>query len=176
MYKTDKAMSSTLYGGDRAGSRYYYVLENTAATETAQKDSGLINPGLKNKVTAMQLNPFVKFRGLELFGVVERATGKAATESADRTWNQYAIDTVYRFLPEEKLFVGARYNRAHGELTGITGDVGANRWQFGGGWFITPNLLAKAEYVNQKYFGYPATSIKNGGTFNGVMLEGVVGF
>jgi hypothetical protein len=23
-----------------------------------------------------------------------------------------------------------------------------------GGWFITPNVLAKAEYVNQKYFGY----------------------
>ena len=52
--------------------------------------------------------------------------------------------------------MGARYNRAHGELAGITGDVGANRWQFGGGWFVTPNVLAKVEYVNQKYFGYPA--------------------
>ena len=84
MYKADKAMSSTLYGGDRAGSRYYYVLENTVATETAQKDSGLINPGFKNKVTAFQMNPFVKFRGLELFGVLERAEGKASAE-ADRT-------------------------------------------------------------------------------------------
>ena len=83
MYKTDKSMSNTLYGGDRAGSRYYYVLENTAATEAAQKDSGLINPGFKNKVTAMQMNPFVKFRGLELFGVIERAKGKASAE-ADR--------------------------------------------------------------------------------------------
>src|SRR4029453_11566967 len=86
MYKADKAMSNTLYGGDRAGSRYYYVLENTAATETAQKDSGLINPGFKNKVTAMQLNPFVKFRGLELFGVLERAEGKAFTEPTERVW------------------------------------------------------------------------------------------
>ena len=42
--------------------RYYYALENTAATETAQKDSGLLNPGFKNKVTAFQMNPFVKFR------------------------------------------------------------------------------------------------------------------
>ena len=90
MYKTDKAMSSTLYGGDRAGSRYYYVLENTAATETAQKDSGLINPGFKNKVTAFQMNPFVKFRGLELFGVIERAEGKASTEVTERIWKQYA--------------------------------------------------------------------------------------
>jgi len=176
MYKADKAMSSTLYGGDRAGSRYYYVVENTAATETAQKDSGLINPGFKNKVTAFQMNPFVKFRGLEFFGVVERAEGKATTEITERLWKQYAADLVYRFLPDETLFVGARYNRAHGELAGITGDVGANRWQLGGGWFLTPNVLAKVEYVNQKFFGYPVTNIKNGGKFNGMMLEGVVAF
>jgi hypothetical protein len=176
MYKTDKAMSNTLYGGDRAGSRYYYVLENTAATETAQKDSGLLNPGFKNKVTAFQMNPFVKFQGLELFGVIERAQGKATAETTERIWKQYAVDVVYRFLSDEKLFVGARYNKAHGELTGISGDVGANRWQVGGGWFVTPNVLAKAEYVNQKYQGYPATNIKNGGTFNGMMVEAVVGF
>jgi hypothetical protein len=30
MYRADKAMSNTLYGGDRAGSRYYWVMENTA--------------------------------------------------------------------------------------------------------------------------------------------------
>jgi len=83
MYKADKALNNTLYGGDRAGSRYYYVLENTSATETAQKDSGLINPGFRNRVTAFQMNPFVKFRGLELFGVVERAEGKASTETRE---------------------------------------------------------------------------------------------
>jgi hypothetical protein len=176
MYRTNKAMSNTLYSGDRAGSRFYYVMENTAATETAQKDSGLINPGFKNKVAAFQMNPFVKFRGLELFGVVERAEGRASTETADRTWKQYAVDTVYRFLPDEQLFVGARYNKAHGELAGITGDVRSNRWEFGGGWFITPNVLAKVDYVNQKYFGYPASNIKNGGQFKGMMLEGVIAF
>ena len=37
-------------------------------------------------------------------------------------------------------------------------------------------ILAKAEYVDQKYFGYPTTNIKNGGKFHGVMLEGVVAF
>ena len=176
MYRSPKSMSDTLYGGDRAGSRYYYVMENTAATESAQKDSGLINPGFKNKVNAYQLNPFVKFRGLEVFGVVERADGKALTEATDRSWNQYAVDTVYRFLSDEKLFAGVRYNKAQGTLAGITGDVGAERWEFGGGWFITPNVLAKAEYVSQKYFGYPDTNIKNGGRFNGMMLEGVIAF
>jgi hypothetical protein len=175
-YTTEKAASNTLYSGDRAGSRFYFVLENTAATETAQKDSGLINPGFKNSVTALQVNPFVKFRGLEVFGVLERAEGRASTEANDRTWRQHAVDVVYRFAPEEKLFAGVRYNKATGALAGITGDVGAERWEVGGGWFILPGLLAKAEYVTQKFIGYPPTHIRNGGKFNGMMLEGVVAF
>jgi hypothetical protein len=175
MYRADKALSNTLYGGDRAGSRYYWVMENTAATESAQFTSGLINPGFRNKVAAYQVNPFVKFRGLEVFGVIERAEGRALTEVTERTFNHYAVDTVYR-LAADKLFVGVRYNKAEGELPGITSDAGAKRWQVGGGWFITPGLLAKVEYVDQKYFGYPAANIKNGGRFKGLMLEGVVAF
>jgi hypothetical protein len=176
LYKTNRAMSNTLYGGDRAGSRYYWVMENTAATESAQFTSGLINPGFRNKVTAFQVNPFVKFRGLELFGVLERAEGKATTEATERQFNQYAADVVYRFLADEAMFVGVRYNRAEGELAGITGDLGANRWQIAAGWFILPGVLAKAEFVNQTYFGYPVTNIKNGGRFRGVVVEGVVAF
>jgi hypothetical protein len=176
IYATDKAMNSTLYGGDRAGSRYYYVMENTAATESAQYTSGLINPGFRNKVTAVQFNPFVKFHGLEFFGVVERAEGRALTEAADRTWNQYAADVVYRFFPREQVYAGVRYNRAEGVLAGITNDVGADRWQLAGGWFVTPNVLMKGEYVTQKYNGFPETNIRSGGKFHGVILEGVVAF
>jgi hypothetical protein len=127
-------------------------------------------------VTAMQINPFVKVRGLELFGVLERAEGKTTAEAANRVWKQYAADVVYRFLADEKLFVGGRYNKVEGRLAGMTTDVGANRWQLAGGWFITPTLLMKAEYVNQKYVGFPANNIRNGGKFNGMMLEGVVAF
>jgi hypothetical protein len=176
LYRSPRALSNTLYGGDRAGSRYYYVLENTAATESAQASSGAINPGFKNKVTAMQVNPFVKFRGLELFGVIERAEGQASSEAVERRFEQYAADVVYRFLPNEQVFVGARYNKAFGELAGISGEVGARRWQVGGGWFVTPNVLTKIEYVNHEFFGYPQTHIRNGGEFKGLMVEGVVGF
>ena len=176
MYKTNKAVSSTLYGGDRAGSRYYYVLENTAATESAQFTSGAINPGFRNEVTAIQVNPFIKYHGLEFFGVIERAKGRANTELADREFNQYAADVVYRFAPREQFFAGVRYNKVEGQLAGIANDVGADRWQVGGGWFVTRNVLMKAEYVNQEFKGYPVTNIRNGGTFNGLMLEGVVAF
>lgn len=176
IYKTNKALSSTLYGGDRAGSRYYWVMENTTATETGNATSGYINPGFRNKVQAMVVNPFVKVRGAELFGVIERAKGKAVAEATEREWTQYAVDAVYRFLPRDAAYVGARYNKAEGTLLGITGDVGAERWQISAGWFVLPGVLAKAEYVNQKYNGYPATNIRNGGRFNGLMVEGVVAF
>ena len=175
MYTTKKALSNTLYGGDRAGSRYYWVMENTTATESSQFTSGLINPGFRNTVTAMQVNPFVKFRGAEVFAVLERAEGKANTEPTERVWKQHAVDVVYRFLPEEKAFVGVRFNRAKGDLVGMP-QVGADRWQVGGGWFVLPGLLAKGEFVSQEFFGYPAANIKNGGRFRGFMLEGVVGF
>jgi hypothetical protein len=176
MYTTKDSASNTLYGGDRAGSRYYYVLENTAATESAQATSGLVNPGFRNEVTAMQLNPFVKYGGLEVFGVIERADGKASTEAERRVWNQYAVDTVYRFGPSEEMYAGLRFNDVEGALTGIPGDVGARRWQLAGGWYLTPMILGKLEYVIQEYRNFPASNIKNGGKFNGFMLEGVVAF
>jgi hypothetical protein len=186
LYTTNGSISNTLFAGDRAGSRYYYVLENTAAAEASQFRSGSLVPNFGHSVTAFQVNPFVKFRGLELFGVVEQAEGKAwlpatatapaAPEADARTWNQYAADAVYRFLPGEVLFVGGRYNKAEGELGGIPGDVGAERWQLSGGWFITPSILLKGEYVTQKYNGFPITDIRNGGKFDGFMIEGVVAF
>ncbi len=118
----------------------------------------------------------MKFRGFEAFGVIERADGRAASETVDREWRQYAIDAVYRFLPREQLFAGIRYNDVSGQLAGMTTDVGAKRWQLAGGWFINSNLLMKGEYVNQTYDGFAPNDIRNGGKFHGAMLEGVVAF
>ena len=175
MYRNEKSMSNTLYGGDRAGSRYYYALENTTAAEDTQFTSGNINPGFRNSVTALQVNPFVKFGGLEVFGVIERTQGKAVTETAARRFSQQAVDVVYR-VAGDSLHVGARYNRVKGQLAGMTNDVEGNRWQLGAGWFLTSGLLVKAEYVNQTFKGYPVSAIRNGGQFKGMMLEGVVAF
>jgi len=176
LFSQAKSINNTLYAGDRAGSRYYYVMENTQATESAQFTSGLVNPGFRSKVNAVMVNPFVKYQGLELFGVAERAKGRAANETSERTWNQYAGDVVYRFLPGEKMFVGGRYNVAEGDLTGIPNKVKVDRMQLGAGWFITGNILMKGEYVNQKYHNFPTTDVRSGGKFNGFIMEGVVAF
>jgi len=175
-YTTSSSASNTLFAGDRAGSRFYYVMENTAASATSNFRSGMVNPGFSDQVTAFMVNPFVKFHGFELFGLYETADGRAHNETETRNWSQYAVDAVYRFMPREQLFVGARYNSATGQYAGMENDVTINRYEIGAGWFVTPNVLTKVEYVNQQYKDFPHTSINCGGEFSGFMIEGVVSF
>jgi hypothetical protein len=175
-YATSSSVSNTLFSGDRAGSRYYDVLENATSSESAQAWSGAIQPGLSNSIHAVVLNPFLQFRGLELFGNIERAKGRAQNETDNRAWKQNVGEVVYRFFPDQRLYVAARYNTVKGQLSVGAPDVTVNRSQVGGGWFITPNLLTKLEFVNQKYLDFPSTDIRNGGRFKGFMVEGVVAF
>ncbi|MFW6078431.1 MAG: hypothetical protein ACODAE_02340, partial [Gemmatimonadota bacterium] len=176
LYTTSSSLNNTLYGGDRAGSRYYLVMENTQASTGSNFTSGRINPGLRDNVTAFMVNPFVKAGGLELFGLYERASGASDGEAEERTWNQYAADAVYRFLTDERLYLGARYNAVAGELIGSGREVGIDRVQLAAGWFVTPTLLLKSEYVNQRYDDFPAADIRSGGSFDGIVVEGVVSF
>jgi hypothetical protein len=175
-YVAAKANSNTLFTGDRAGSRYYFAMENSAATEKDQAWSGAIRPGFSNEVRTFVFNPFVKFHGFEYFGNIESASGRASTEPERREWNQHVGEFVYRFLADERLYLGARFNEAKGDLKDIPNQVQVERAQFGGGWFLTPSILLKGEYVTQTYKGFPTTDIRSGGKFKGFMIEGVVAF
>ena len=175
-YQNYKSGSNTLYSGDRAGSRYFLVMENTAATAAAAAWSGNINPGFRNSITSFQVNPFIKYRGLEFFGVDEMSKGQASTEKAERVIHQYSADLVYRFLAGEKAYVAARYNQVNGALAGIANDISVDRQAFAAGWFLTPGLMLKGELVTQKYNDFPTTDIRHDGKFKGFVLEGVVAF
>jgi hypothetical protein len=175
VYSTSKSANNTLYSGSRAGSRYYYVLENVNATETGQAWSGDLQPGFTHSVTAWVVNPFVKYGDLELFGNLEQASGRGATETSDRTWHQYAGEGVYRLL-HNRLYVAGRYDLARGEIAGYAPDVSIERLEGGGGWFLTQSLLAKLELVRQTYRDYPINDIHHGGRFSGGVLEAVVSF
>ncbi len=175
-YTTDKSLNNTLYSGDRAGSRYYFAMEPTTATTAGNFTSGRMNPGLRSEITAMVLNPFVKVGGMEFFGTLESAEGRAANEASTRSWTQMAGEAIYRFFEDESLYLGARYNTVSGELAGSGADVSVNRFQLGGGWFLTPQMVMKAEYVSQSYNDFPNTDIRSGGKFNGFMVEGVISF
>ena len=175
MYKKDRSQSGTLTSGDRAGSRYYDVLEPVGSTESANAWSGAIQSGMRNNVTAFVINPFVKVGGAELFGNIETMTGAAAGEATRRTLRQLAGEALYRFAGE-KLYVGGRYNTVNGQLAGIKNDITVKRSQIGGGWFVTPNVLSKIEFVRQNYEAFPTSDIRSGGKFEGFMIEGVVAF
>jgi hypothetical protein len=175
-YANNKGASNTLFTGDRGGSAYYDVLENTASTETANAWSGQIRPGFSNKVNAEVINPFIKVGGAEFFGSFETATGGSFTEPALRTLHQNVYEGLYR-LVNDKFYVGGRYNTLKGQLISKnSADEAVSRYQVGGGWFVTPNVLAKLEWVTQKYTDFPLTDIRNGGQFKGFMVQGVVGF
>lgn len=171
VYTTSESGNNYLYTGDRAGARYYNILNSS----TSEFRNPRFNPGFSNEITAIMINPFMKFNGLEFFGVIESSSGKAKAESDTRTFNQYAGELLYRFGEGEKYFLGGRYNLVSGDTAG--GDaVDITRMNIGGGWFITKNILTKVEYVTQTYDGFSGSSAFNGGEFSGVMLEAVISF
>lgn len=175
VYHTNKSANAYLYSADRAGSRYYFVMEPEGATSAGNFTSGKFNPGLRNEVTSFMINPFVKYGGLEFFGTFEVASGKANAEQDTRSFNQYAGELIYRFGNQENIYVGGRYNLVDGEMPGGT-NVDISRFNLAAGWFMTKNILAKVEYVNQKYNGFPVNDLRNGGKFDGVVLEAVISF
>jgi hypothetical protein len=175
IYSTAKSANNTLYSGSRAGSRYFDVLVNTTSSTSAQAWTGDVQPGLSSKVQAVVVNPFIKYRGFEFFGNAEQAKGRTATETADRKWTQMAGEALYRFAWDD-LYLAARYNTVKGRFAGFAKDVTVNRVEIGGGWFLTPTVMMKTEYVRQEHKDYPVTNILNGGVFEGMMVEGVVSF
>ena len=164
-----------LYSGDRAGSRYYLVMEELDASYVSSFRSGRVNPGFRTNMTSFMINPFIRYKGLEFFGIFENATGKDTMDGESRTYNHYAADVIYRFGKTEDFYVGGRYSMVDGEqASGM--DISVNRFQLGAGWFMTKNILAKIEYVNQTYSDFPTDSIFNEGEFNGIMMEAVISF
>ena len=188
-YKNDKSPSNTLLTGDRAGSPYDFVMENTAASATAQAWSGQMRSmNFSNSIRAVSVNPFIKYRGLEFFGVVDDYKGKTFAEPGWRTWKQQSGELVYRFW-DEKIFAGARMNTAKGVLSNVTvansggtvinyggKDVSVDRNALSAGWFVTPTMALKGEYMKQMFYRFPANDIRRGGKIQGFMFEGVVSF
>lgn len=172
-----------LYGGDRAGSRYYNVLHTQPGS--LGKSEGTDFDGRFNarftKLTALQINPFIKFRGLEFFGIYERASGSNTYTQPivdkEGAFTQLAAELLYRFGNEEKFYVATRYNTVTGKtLESAANNLEINRVNVGGGWFISKNILVKAEYVNQQYAGKAWTGRFAGAKFNGFDIEAIISF
>lgn len=175
-YSLKSTSTSTLFHGDRAGSHYFYVQENTLATASDSAWSGRYNPYFTDQVTAFMINPFIKFHGLELFGTYEISKGRMISEKDKRMATQWAVDVIYRFTSREKFWVAFRYNAVNGDLPFDGGEIKIDRIVGSVGWFLTKNIMLKAEYVNQVYRDYPFENIHSEGSFNGIMAEASIGF
>ncbi|MFZ6051396.1 hypothetical protein [Halocola ammonii] len=159
-----------LYGGDRAGSRYYHVMEDI--NDGGSDFDGRFNPRFR-QMTAIQVNPFVKFHGLEFFGIYENVSD--AKDGGEFT--QIGAELIYRIGEKEDFYIGGRYNNVTGKDTEDAMEKTIDRINAGAGWFMTKNILAKAEYVMQTYSGdgWAGTRFDEG-EFSGVVVEAVISF
>ena len=177
VYSIKSTSSNTLFFGDRTGSHYFYVVENTTATSDGNSFSGRYNPMFSQQVNAFMLNSLLKYRGFELFGTYEIAQGRTIAEKNMRQATQYAADLIYRFpANKENFWIGVRYNTVTAKNPTNPSAITIDRMAGSFGVFITKNIMMKAEYVDQRYHNFRAADIRSGAKFNGAMLEAVVAF
>ena len=94
-----------------------------------------------------------------------------------RQATQYAADIIYRFpADKENFWVGFRYNTVTAAFKGNPNNITINREAGSVGWFVTRNIMLKAEYVNQVYQNYVPTNILNGGKFYGTVIKASIAF
>lgn len=169
----DRSTRDNLYGGDRAGARYSNLLEG-------QNDARVsdflprFNTGFGYQ-TAVQINPFIKYKGIEFFGVLEVANN--GDDEIGGGYTQLGAEAIYRFGGREQWYVGGRLNSVKGEATDVASSIDIARTNLGAGWFMTKNILTKLEYVTSTYDGegYEATKFQ-GAKFNGFVIEAVISF
>lgn len=163
-----------LYHGDRTGSRYYNVMQGQNAGDNFR--SGRFSPGFY-KFTAIQLNPFVSFKGLEFFGIYEQVNGDQNETAEGGAYTQIGTELIYRIGGENKYFIGGRYNSVNGKDNENADEKSISRINVGGGWFMTENVMVKAEYVDQNYSGkgWESTLFEDG-NFKGFVVEATISF
>lgn len=127
LYMTAGSTGVTLYGGDRAGSHYWGVMDNTLSGATFTRDniaftSGRYNPGFGDKITSYMGNLFLEYKitdqlSVESFTTIEQSTGRGKTEgTGERNATQIAEDLIFRY---GDFYIGARYNKVDADVAAV---------------------------------------------------------
>jgi hypothetical protein len=176
----EKNHNNTLYYGDRAGSRYYLIMNritNSSADTDIKRNhiSGRWSPGFTTKDNSFMVNLFAQAKGLEIFATYESAKGLYST-GTEFKFSQIAAEGLYRFGGSRQFYGGLRYNLVKGDVnTSESGDQSINRLQVGAGWFILESTVLKVEYVSQDYTDFITDYGADAG-FNGIMVEAAISF
>ena len=110
---------------------------------------------------------------------VHRDLGRTVLERP----REEVAERVVRALFEEVAFVAYHFGWDHRDVLEMP-HWERRRWceeisriNVGGGWFMTPNVLTKVEYVTSSYDGAGFSGSKFAGAeYSGLMLEAVIGF
>jgi hypothetical protein len=165
--------------------------------------TGRYNPSYGDKITSVMGNLLLDYKidenlSVESFSTIETSKGRGKSEATgERKATQFATDLVVRY---GDFFVGARYNKVNSQqyqstdlvavvktdansngyafdkvLKGMY-DVTVDRTAISAGWYLTKNVMAKAEYVKQNYGGFLYNDIRSNGKFDGFTIQAVVAF
>lgn len=170
---TDQGTRDYIYGGDRAGARYYSVMEGLNDARVSDFLPRL-NPGFAYQ-TAFQINPFIQVSGFEFFGIFEISNN--GDDDTGGSFTQLGAEALYRFGGVDQFYLGGRFNSVTGEFADGQESSDVSRFHLGGGWFMTDNVLTKFEYVNNTYDGEGWDGTKfQGASFDGIMIEANISF
>ena len=173
-----------LYEGDRAGGRYYNVLSGGDRAERFWPDYSDRN--WAGEMTSFMFNPFIRYNtgdlgAIEFYGVFEIIQGQyRIVEDDSRTFNHFAGELLYRFGENERFYTGGRYNLVNGEMFDLddftTNEIEISRFNIGGGFFMTDNILMKLEYVQQQHQDFPEDDVRHDSEFSGFVTEAIISF
>ena len=167
--------SMQMFTGNRSGERYAGVLGGGQAP-------GNVFPQAGEKFSAAQFDvTFDSALPVKVYGhygiTQDKDINGSAAGTPEEKWTYYAADVKYELTPA--LYAAARYSAATTDMLGGRATGGkVNRIQFGGGFWLTKNMLMKVEYVTQKYSGFRQGDMVNNGIqawrdpeFNGFVAE-----
>ncbi len=83
-YYTASSSRNHILDGDRGGSRYYLVLSEPGARAGNDFRTGRYNPSFGDELTLFMGNIFLKYKGLEVFGIFELGSGKKQHRSRQK--------------------------------------------------------------------------------------------
>jgi hypothetical protein len=167
---------ATLFSGNRSGERYGAVLGGGQAPGDVLPNTGKDLTAYQGDMTFDEVTIPVKLYAH--YGMTrDTDVNGPAPGTPEERWSYYAAQAMYKFTPAA--YAVARYSAANADkIAGASSSGRVNRIQVGGGLWFTRNMLAKVEYVTQKYSGFANGVVLNNGiaasrnpSFKGLISE-----
>ncbi len=160
-YRVDQSDTSAntteLFAANRSNSRYATVIDGPSDGNAGQAKMGRgVNIEAWQLDAATRLLDTLEVKGI--FGKLVDAdlNGSSAGEPVER-WTYFVAESKWTFCPG--LYLAARYSEADADTyKDVAMNAKIRRAQAGIGFWMTPEMLLKTEYVFQQYSGFVSTA------------------